>query len=97
MISRKPDELVDLITKSRTVLSSFAKAKTAKLGKHEYTAFNVLGLHADVIFQQSDNSSISSTASPIALIRKSPSQSHVSNGLPPNDEAFSAKTSKLDS
>lgn len=31
---RKPDELVDLITKSRTVLSSFAKAKTAKLGMH---------------------------------------------------------------
>lgn len=31
-VSRKPNELVDLITKSRTVLSSFAKAKTAKLG-----------------------------------------------------------------
>lgn len=29
---RKPNELVDLITTSRTVLSSFAKAKTAKLG-----------------------------------------------------------------
>ena len=32
MIYRKSDELVDLVTTSRTVLSSFAKAKTAKLG-----------------------------------------------------------------
>jgi len=32
IVSRKPNELVDLITKSRTTLSSFAKAKTAKLG-----------------------------------------------------------------
>jgi hypothetical protein len=31
--SRKSQELVDLITTSRTVLSSFAKAKTAKLGR----------------------------------------------------------------
>lgn len=29
---RNTDQLVDLVTKSRTVLSSFAKAKTAKLG-----------------------------------------------------------------
>lgn len=35
MLDRKADELVDLITKSRTVLSSFAKAKTAKLGKSQ--------------------------------------------------------------
>jgi hypothetical protein len=32
MSGRKADELVDLITTSRAVLSSFAKAKTAKLG-----------------------------------------------------------------
>jgi hypothetical protein len=32
LYSRKSQELVDLVTKSRTVLSSFAKAKTAKLG-----------------------------------------------------------------
>lgn len=31
-IIRKANELVDLITSTRTVLSSFAKAKTAKLG-----------------------------------------------------------------
>lgn len=31
-VYRKPQELVDLVTTSRTVLSSFAKAKTAKLG-----------------------------------------------------------------
>lgn len=31
--SRKSQELVDLVTTSRTVLSSFAKAKTAKLGR----------------------------------------------------------------
>lgn len=30
---RNTNELVELVTKSRTVLSSFAKAKTAKLGK----------------------------------------------------------------
>lgn len=29
---RNSKELVELVTKSRTVLSSFAKAKTAKLG-----------------------------------------------------------------
>lgn len=32
MRSRNTQELVELVTKSRTVLSSFAKAKTAKLG-----------------------------------------------------------------
>lgn len=32
-IRRNSKELVNLVTKSRTVLSSFAKAKTAKLGK----------------------------------------------------------------
>lgn len=32
IITRKPKELVDLVTTSRTVLTSFAKAKTAKLG-----------------------------------------------------------------
>lgn len=30
---RNTKELVELVTKSRTVLSSFAKAKTAKLGR----------------------------------------------------------------
>ena len=33
-VSRNADELVELIKTSRTVLSSFAKAKTAKLGKN---------------------------------------------------------------
>ncbi len=33
-VTRNTNELVDLVTKSRTVLSSFAKAKTAKLGKY---------------------------------------------------------------
>jgi hypothetical protein len=37
---RKPDELVDLITTSRTVLSSFAKAKTAKLGTQKESTVN---------------------------------------------------------
>lgn len=32
--NRNTNELVDLITRSRTVLSSFAKAKTAKLGMY---------------------------------------------------------------
>jgi hypothetical protein len=31
-LNRRPKELEGLITKSRTTLSSFAKAKTAKLG-----------------------------------------------------------------
>jgi hypothetical protein len=39
-VSRKPNELVDLITKSRTTLSSFAKAKTAKLGTIYLPAFS---------------------------------------------------------
>lgn len=33
---RRANDLVDLITTSRTVLSSFAKAKTAKLGMLDY-------------------------------------------------------------
>lgn len=32
-VEKKTQELVDLITTSRTVLSTFAKAKTAKLGR----------------------------------------------------------------
>lgn len=42
-INRKTDELVNLITTSRTVLSSFAKAKTAKLGKQWITFPQELG------------------------------------------------------
>jgi hypothetical protein len=34
--SRKANELVELVKTSRTVLSSFAKAKTAKLGESIY-------------------------------------------------------------
>ena len=30
--SKQPDKLADLVTRSRSTLSSFAKAKTAKLG-----------------------------------------------------------------
>lgn len=37
-INRKTDELVNLITTTRAVLSSFAKAKTAKLGKQQPTS-----------------------------------------------------------
>ena len=33
-VFRNADELVELIKTSRTVLSSFAKAKTAKLGEN---------------------------------------------------------------
>jgi hypothetical protein len=35
MIYRNADALVELVKTSRTVLSSFAKAKTAKLGKYQ--------------------------------------------------------------
>ena len=38
-VLRKADELVELIKTSRTVLSSFAKAKTAKLGKSSHQAY----------------------------------------------------------
>jgi 26S proteasome regulatory subunit N6 len=38
---KKTQELVDLVTTSRTVLSTFAKAKTAKLGRLQ---FLLLGL-----------------------------------------------------
>ena len=34
--NKKADELAELIKSSRLTLSSFAKAKTAKLGKHHY-------------------------------------------------------------
>jgi 26S proteasome regulatory subunit N6 len=33
---KKTQELVDLVTTSRTVLSTFAKAKTAKLGRSQF-------------------------------------------------------------
>ena len=32
--SKRPEELAELVRTSRSTLSSFAKAKTAKLGKH---------------------------------------------------------------
>lgn len=32
--TKKPNDLANLVTRSRSTLSSFAKAKTAKLGQH---------------------------------------------------------------
>ena len=72
-------ELVELVTKSRTVLSSFAKAKTAKLGRsftlqqHPFKYSTILILV--LLFQQSANCSISSTPSPTRPTPKSQSPS----------------------
>lgn len=38
--ANRPNELADLVRTSRSTLSSFAKAKTAKLGMH-YTSYGI--------------------------------------------------------
>ena len=43
--AKKPQEIADLIKTSRDTFSSFAKAKTAKLGKQ--SSFGVWQLHAN--------------------------------------------------
>lgn len=54
---RRTNDLVDLVTKSRTVLSSFAKAKTAKLGMLYPRCTHTL---------LTDNNHSSSTARPLS-------------------------------
>ena len=41
--TKKPNELAELVRTSRSVLSSFAKAKTAKLGKKSPKLLDTLG------------------------------------------------------
>ena len=81
---RNTEQLVDLVTKSRTVLSSFAKAKTAKLGmapqKHPCPASispSPLLTKASLASEQSASSSISSKPSRTRPTSKSRSPSHV--------------------
>lgn len=42
--NKKVDELAELVKSSRSTLSSFAKAKTAKLGQHQPLLFDRLKL-----------------------------------------------------
>jgi hypothetical protein len=71
---KKTNELSELVKESRSTLSSFAKAKTAKIGK------SILDSHEGPILTscpQSGNSSISSLRYPTRFPSRSPPQSRV--------------------
>jgi hypothetical protein len=86
----KANELAELLKASRDTLSSFAKAKTAKLG----TPFPHFGPAQISLIHQSANSSTTSKASPTHSLYKSNPQNPVSNGPLHKNAIFSAKTSK---
>lgn len=67
--AKKPQEIADLIKTSRDTFSSFAKAKTAKLGKQ--SSFGVWQLRANIALQ-SANFWTSSVKSPIPSTSKPP-------------------------
>lgn len=90
---KKANELAELVRTSRSTLSSFAKAKTAKIGPFMYS----------VTLQTSGRpNSIQSVSSSIYFPRyrtrptsRFPSQNHASNGLSRNGDLFYARASRL--
>ena len=70
---KRPNELAELVRTSRSTLSSFAKAKTAKLGKLD----EVFTTSAALTLSQSASSSISSQQYPTPYPYKSPSPNPV--------------------
>ena len=89
--TRKTDDLAELVRSSTSSLSSFTKAKTAKLGI-EIQSIQT-GCCANK--RQSANYSISFPLSQTPLTFKSLSLNHVSNGPSPNAAASCVRTSKL--
>lgn len=71
--AKRPKDLANLVTKSRSTLSSFAKAKTAKLGQYISPLQCIATL---TTLCQFANSSISSLLCPIQLKCKFQLQNH---------------------
>ena len=89
--TRKTQELAELVRSSTSSLSSFTKAKTAKLGRERLSTSS--GHCANI--NQYANYLTSFPLSRTQWIFRSPSPSHVSNGPSPNAAASSDRTSKL--
>lgn len=87
--TKRANDLADLVTKSKSALSSFAKAKTAKISMGRYSVSRAV---ADIV--QFASSSISSLPYPTQPTYKSPLPSHASNGPSQNAAASCARTSK---
>lgn len=89
--TRKTDDLAKLVRSSTSSLSSFTKAKTAKLG------MKLRSIQACCCAnqRQSANYSISFPLSQTPLTFRFLSLSHVSNGPSPNAAASCVRTSKL--
>jgi len=90
---QRTQDLADLIQQTRDVLTSFARAKTAKLGVSGDIVMMGMGLTT----MQSDNSSISSPPSRIPSTPRSPSPSRASTGPSHNVRASYVRTSKCGS
>lgn len=89
--TRKTDDLAKLVKSSTSSLSSFTKAKTAKLG----IELQSIQTRCCANSRQSANYSISFPLSRIPLMSRSLSLSHVSNGPSRNAAASCVRTSKL--
>lgn len=85
---KRTDELAELIIQTRDALSSFAKAKVAKLGM---SLLSYLCTYSNHLIQ-SDNFSTSSPQSPIQPKHKSPLQNNASSGLSRSAAASCART-----
>ena len=73
---KKVDALAELVKQARSVLSSFAKAKTSKLGMPHALQLKQVQVQAKLTAPQSDSSSTSSPPSPTPPTPRSPSQRH---------------------
>ena len=70
--NKKPDSLADLVKTSRTTLSSFAKAKTAKLGKRAVRSFSNIADSKQFASSLTSSMTFQTVSKP-----RSPSPSHV--------------------
>lgn len=89
--TRKTEELAELVRSSTSSLSSFTKAKTAKLGNEIRSIQTLYCANKG----QCANYLISFHRSQTPLIFKSPSRNHVLTGPSPNAAASCVRTSKL--
>lgn len=90
---RRTNDLAELVQQIKGVLSSLAKAKTAKLGVYP-PIVHLFSYHILTHLCQCANCSTSSFPSPIRSKHRSPSQSHVSTGLFKNVVVSFARTSR---
>jgi len=91
---RRTNDLAELVQQIKGVLSSLAKAKTAKLGVYPPTVHLFSFHNSNSLVFQCANCSTSSFPSPIRSKHRSPSQSHVSTGPSKNVVVSSARTSR---